>query len=85
MSNVKSTFIAAGAGLLMMTTFGVAQAGEMLAGPSPSTDVEQIVASIGPGGEIPLGLLIKNPETPHGASFNRQIASLALSSISIRA
>lgn len=76
MSYAKSAFVAAGVSLLAMSTFGPAQAGGMLKATSSSTEIKQRVASIGTHREIPLGLLIKTPETPHGASFNRQIASL---------
>jgi len=80
MSYAKSAFVAAGVSLLVMATFGPAQAGGMLKATSSSTEIEQRVASIGAHHEIPLGLLIKTPETPHGASLNRQIASLAFNS-----
>ncbi|NNF80382.1 MAG: hypothetical protein HKN05_20360 [Rhizobiales bacterium] len=84
MSYAKSAFVAAGVSLLMITTLSPAQADGLVKAASPSTDVEQTVASIGTRDEIPLGLLIKIPDTPHGVSFNRQIANPVLTSTSAR-
>ncbi len=78
----KIVFTAAGVGLLTMISFAAAQADRLTAAQpetsglqsnSPSSMTRKIV-SIEPPGEIPLGLLIKTPETPHGVSFNQQVA-----------
>ena len=52
-----------GAGLLAMAFFTPALAAQQ---ERPMDD----------GGEIPLGLLIKTPETPHGVSFGTKVAHL---------
>lgn len=84
MNFAKITLAAAGFGLLAIATLVPAQADRMamtmaepssplFEGPAP---VARVFVSIQPVGEIPLGLLIKTPQTPHGVSFNRQVASL---------
>lgn len=92
MSYRKSVFAIAGIGLFAIAVIGPTQAGSLLKhadgtqneapGPhagGPPAVVERKAASLGTQGEIPLGLLIKTPETPHGASFSRQVARLGSS------
>ncbi len=70
MITTKISAIAVAAGLIAAMSTAPSFADQTRA---PSEAFEKI-ASLQGAGEIPLGLLIKTPEIPHGVSFSRQIA-----------
>ena len=74
MSYTKFAFAAIGLSLLATTALATG-----LKNGTPTPGIDAKLASVGASGEIPLGLLIKTPETPHGASFSRQVASATMS------
>lgn len=65
MSYAKFAFAAVGFSLLASTALA----------DGLKTGNDSRLASVGASGEIPLGLLIKTPGMPHGASLNHQVAS----------
>lgn len=72
MITAKFAVAAAGAGLLaLMSTAPLMAEGAIT--PHQSSEKRVMANAMR---EVPLGLLIKTPEIPHGVSFNRQLAVL---------
>ncbi len=70
MITTKVSAIALAAGLLAAVS-----AAPSFADQSQAPDEATAVVALSQGArEVPLGLLIKTPEIPHGVSFSRQIA-----------
>jgi len=70
MITTKVSAIALAAGLLAVVSVAPSFADQTQA----PTEASEKVALLQGAGEVPLGLLIKTPEIPHGVSFSRQVA-----------
>lgn len=73
MRTAKFTVALAGAGLLAL----VSTAPLMAEGAMSSEHAAHNAMMASSMREVPLGLLIKTPDIPHGVSFNRQVAAVA--------
>ncbi len=71
MISIRTLVAGAAFGLLAFTSLSSVLARDVM---NQSVGVAATLASFETNREVPLGLLIKRPETPHGASFNQQIA-----------